>query len=171
MKPNKKRYKMSVEVEIESIVEGEEMESEVESGKESAKDSGGQSADAESDAEVSKLHKKTKRYLAKKQRTKRLNHTIEFKLEVLDALNRGAKTKQVCEQFKIPSSTLSDWRRSENKLRALSKAGRDIKRGHRDRVSQYPLVDGAMLMWFANQRECHPDVVINTEMLIQASIQ
>lgn len=173
MGPAKKRYKMSVQVEVESIqeVDAEEMESDIESGRESPRDSGGASADAESDAEINKLKCKTKRYLKSKQRTKRLNHTIEFKLEVLDALQRGAKPKVLCEQFKIPSSTLSDWRRQENKLRALSKAGRDIKRGHRDRVSQFPLIDGAMLMWFSNQRECHPDACINTEMLIQASIQ
>jgi len=163
-----KRYKMSVSVRVDTL---HDSLSEDDMGESPGKS--GASADGESDAAdiLDDLQKRRKRYLKTKERGKRFNHSIDFKLQVLDTLQRGAKVKDVSAKFNIPSSTLSDWRRSEPRLRALARSGRDIMRGHRDRLSNYPQLDETLLRWFANQRECYPDAVLQTEVILQCAKQ
>jgi len=150
-------------------------ESDMDSGKEkeSGQDSGG-NADSEcSEGQqfLQTVKAKKKRYLKAKERDKRLSHTIEFKLICLDALKKGLTATQVAKEFNIPTSTLSDWRRNEPRLRALARSGRDIQKAQRDRTSNFPQLDECLLAWFANQRECHPTNVLQTETILQCARQ
>ncbi len=149
--------------------ESDEMESE----KESGADSGGNadSECSEGQTFMQTVKAKKKRYLKSKERDKRLSHTIEFKLLCLDMLKKGLSARQVASEFGIPSSTLSDWKRAEPRLRAISRSGRDIQKAHRDRTSNYPQLDECLLAWFANQRECHPNNPIQTDTLLTCARQ
>ena len=170
MKPKrpKRSYKMQLEISICS--DSDEMS---DGARESGQDSGG-NADSEcSDGQqfLQTVKEKKKRYLKAKDRDKRLSHTIEFKLLCLDALKKGLSAKQVCNEFKIPSSTLSDWKRAETRLRALARSGRDIQKAQRDRGSNFPQLDECLLAWFANQRECHPTLNHQTDVILECARQ
>ncbi len=158
---------MKVEIVFESDSDG------MASDKESGADSGG-NADSEcSDGKalLGTVKEKKKRYLTTRDRDRRLGHTIEFKLLCIDMLKKGLTAKQVAAEFKIPTSTLSDWKRAEQRLRAIARSGRDIQKAQRDRTSNYPQLDECLLAWFANQRECHPTNVIQTEVILTCARQ
>ena len=158
---------MTVDVEI--LTDSSSESSEMEGGRDSGAIGGDEDTDVGSPVVLDP--KKRKRYLKSKERTQRTNHKIEFKLSVLDEHHRGDKICALAEKYKIPSNTISTWKKQEDKLRAMMRSGRDVGEHTRDRLSHYPEVDAALLTWFTNQREVHPDVALSGDIIAECARQ
>ena len=77
--------------------------------------------------------------------SKRQSYSIEFKLKVLQEVDKNRKKKDICEEFGIAKSTLSTFINYREKLQDLNDVAPTRKRA---RTALHSDVDEAVLIWF-----------------------
>ena len=77
--------------------------------------------------------------------SKRQSYSIEFKLKVLQEVDKNRKKKDICEEFGIAKSTLSTFIKDRDKLQDLNDVAPTRKR---TRTALHSDVDEAVLIWF-----------------------
>ena len=77
--------------------------------------------------------------------------TIEKKYEAILAVERGGKAKgEIAKDFGVPGNTLSTWLKNAEKIKASYLEGHAAQK--RQRTSQHPALDEALLLWFKDAR-------------------
>lgn len=81
-----------------------------------------------------------------RSKKRRESYTLEFKLKVLEEVDKKRKKADICAQFGVPKSTLSTFISQRSKLEELQQdAGPKRKRA---RSAKHGSVDEAVLIWF-----------------------
>ena len=77
--------------------------------------------------------------------------TIEKKYDAILAVERGGRSKgEIAKDFGVPGNTLSTWLKNKDKIKASFLEGNAAKK--RQRTSQHPDLDDALLLWFQDAR-------------------
>ena len=77
--------------------------------------------------------------------------TIEKKYEAIMEVEKSGKSKgQIAKDFGVPGNTLSTWLKNSEKIKASYLEGNAARK--RQRTSQHPDVDEALLLWFKDAR-------------------
>mgnify|MGYP001557148325 FL=1 len=90
-----------------------------------------------------------------KQKRKQVQHTVEFKLKILEELDNNKRIKDIVLKYGIPQNTISTWKKGREKIlkaasmRMTTTKGKDRKRG---RDSAFPEVERALLVWLKEMR-------------------
>ena len=84
--------------------------------------------------------------MASSEKRQRVGYTLEFKMKVLEEVDKKRKKVDICSEFGIPKCTISTIISQRLKLEVLQQdAGLKRKRAM---SAKYRSVDEAVLMWF-----------------------
>ena len=80
--------------------------------------------------------------------------SVYNKLEVLKRLDNGETAKMLAEEFKVGTSTISDWKKNRNKLEEFAKSSSEeaIKNRKTTKTSKLDDLDKAVYIWFCQER-------------------
>ena len=84
--------------------------------------------------------------MAAARKRQRSSYMLEFKLKVLDEVDKKVKKADICTRFDIPKSTLSTIISQRSKLMELRQSAGPIRK--RARSAKHGNVDEAVLVWF-----------------------
>lgn len=90
------------------------------------------------------------------QKRKRVTVTIQQKLDIIEKLEKGVKTKHIAAEYNLGSSTIHDIKKNKEKLLKFSSQMANsiigIDQRHSMRESPFALLDKAVLHWFNQER-------------------
>lgn len=79
------------------------------------------------------------------------SYCMKTKYQAVMEVEKGSKSKtDIAKQFGIPTNTLSTWLKSADRIKSSYAEGGPVRK--RLRMSQYPDLEDAMLMWFKDAR-------------------
>ena len=100
--------------------------------------------------------------------TKRKCLSFETKLKLIEAVEKGGKTKaEICRENGIAQSSLSTIMKDSEKIRSAVDQG--TRQHKKQRTSLFPDVDKALLQWFKQARG--NDVLVSGPILIEKGEQ
>lgn len=103
------------------------------------------------------------------QKRKRVSVTIQQKLDIIEKLEQGEKSKKIAAEYNIGSSTVHDIKKNKEKLLKFSSSMATslvgIDQRHTMKESPFAILHKAVLQWFNHERTLgHP---ISGPMIVQ----
>ena len=89
-----------------------------------------------------------------KPKCQHTDQTIKEKIEILGKLDCNVKAVDLCKQFNLSQSTLSTWKKTDDKLNEIVDAEK-VLNTKRNCESFLPQVERAVHLWFCEMRSNH----------------